>query len=229
MRPLQLWLPTLGPSLSFPEVTRDAQRAFRAWQGEPRVWFLQQLQQAGRWKEGEWWQLAIPAELLDCVDVLQIGDNGHVFGPAAEARFPNRRIDGLLDAWLNMERIGGIAYEEAPESLAWRVPRISSDGVEYVDGTVRLFPGGVAPIVEMDKEGRGRAGWPPAGQPASVSPDAESCAFYTSQTGESLRGIQMMLRWPGPLQALLPPMSGLDDLAGQAEMVQIARESASAP
>jgi hypothetical protein len=34
MPALQVWLPTWGPSLHFPEVALDAQRAYRAWQGE---------------------------------------------------------------------------------------------------------------------------------------------------------------------------------------------------
>jgi hypothetical protein len=107
MQALQLWLPMWGPSLNFPEVARDAQRAFRAWQGEQTVWLLQGLQEAGRWREGQQWQLALPAELLDCVDVYHVGENGVVYGPNAEARFPNGRVQGLLEAWLNVEQSGG--------------------------------------------------------------------------------------------------------------------------
>jgi hypothetical protein len=108
MHPLQVWLPTWGPSLGFPEVARDAQRAFRAWQGEQTIWLLQQLPQPGRWQVGQWWQLAISAELLDRVEVFHIGENGYVYGPEAKTWFPQGHVDGLLDAWFNVEKFGGV-------------------------------------------------------------------------------------------------------------------------
>ena len=40
MEPFQLWLPLMGPSPGVPEVQRDISRAFRAWNGENRVWLL---------------------------------------------------------------------------------------------------------------------------------------------------------------------------------------------
>jgi len=229
MHPLQVWLPTWGPSLGFPEVARDAQRAFRAWQGEHTVWLLQQLAQPGRWQVGEWWQLAIPAELLDRVEVFHVGENGYVYGPEAKTWFPQGRVDGLLDAWLNVEKRGGVTFGVAPETMRWRCPVIKGQGVQYVEGTVRLLGGGVAPVVAIDSDGKGKVQWPPDGHPGSVSPDAETSAFYGSRPDRVLDGVQLLLQWPGPLQALLPLMSGLDDLAAHAQMVQIALESARDP
>jgi hypothetical protein len=226
MPALQVWLPTWGPSLGFPEVALDAQRAFRAWQGKQTVWLFQDLQAPGRWRQGQQWQLAVPATLLDRVDVYYVSENGYVYGPNAEARFPNSRVEGLLDAWLNVEQSGGVRWKPAPERLPWRMPHVNGEVVEYREGVVRVFGGGIAPIVQLDAQGRGKAQWPPAGHPATISPDAESHALYTSQPGENLRGIHMLLQWPGPLEALFPMMSGLDDLAAQAQLAQIARQSA---
>jgi hypothetical protein len=229
MPALQVWLPRWGPSPSFPEVARDAQRAFRTWQGEQTVWFLQGLQEAGRWQEGQQWHLAFPAELLDRADVYHVSENGYVCGPHADARFPNGRVQGLLEAWLNVEQSGRVRWEPAPERLPWRIPHVQGEVVEYREGTVRVFTGGTAPIVQLDADGRGKAQWPPPGHPGTISPDAESHAFYTSQPGEDVRGIDMLLRWPAPLEALFPVMSGLDDLAAQAQLAQIARQSAGDP
>ena len=62
MPALQVWLPTWGPSLSFPEVARVAPRAFRGWQGEQTIWLRPGLQGPGRWHEGQQWQLAVPSD-----------------------------------------------------------------------------------------------------------------------------------------------------------------------
>jgi hypothetical protein len=229
MPALQVWLPTWGPSLNFPEVALDAQRAYRAWQGEQTVWLLQDLQTPGRWREGQQWHLAVPATLLDRVDVYHVGENGYVYGPNAEARFPNGRVEGLLDAWLNVEQSGGVRWAPAPERLPWRRPHVHGEVVEYREGMVRVCGGGIAPIVQLDAHGRGKAQWPPPGHPGTISPDAESHACYTSQPGDGVHGIHMLLRWPGPLEALFPVMSGLDDLAAQAQLAQIARQSAGDP
>jgi hypothetical protein len=210
-------------------MARDAQRAFRAWQGEQTVWLLQCLQEPGRWRQDQQWQLALPAELLDRVDVYHIGENGYVCGPHADTRFPNNRVQGLLDAWLNVEHIGGLRWEPAPERIPWRIPHVSGDAVDYIEGMVRVVAGGTVPVVALDANGMGKAQWPPAGHPATVAPDAESHAFYARQRGETLNGIHMLLRWPGPLEPLFSVMSGLDDLAAHAQLVQIARQSANDP
>jgi hypothetical protein len=109
------------------------------------------------------------------------------------------------------------------------VPHVNGEAVEYVEGIVRVCAGGTAPIVALDARGRGKAQWPPAGHPGTVAPDAESHACYTSPPGEDLPGVHMLLRWPGPLEALFPLMSGLDDLGVQAQLAQIARQSANDP
>jgi hypothetical protein len=167
--------------------------------------------------------------LLDRVDVYHVGENGYVYGPNAEARFPNGRVEGLLEAWLNVKHNGGVRWEPAPEHLPWRRPHVHGEVVEYLGGMVRVFGGDIAPIVQLDAHGRGKAQWPPAAHPATISPDAESHTFYISQPVENLRGVHMLLKWPGPLEALFPVMSGLDDLAAQAQLAQIARQSADDP
>ncbi|MGH8059735.1 MAG: hypothetical protein ACREOH_21270, partial [Candidatus Entotheonellia bacterium] len=102
--PLQLWLPTFGPSLGFPEVGRDMARVLQSWQGESTVWLLPDLNTPRRW----WpsgkpvWErtLAIPAEHFDRIDVFHIGANGYVWGPGVHDRFPDGRVEGLLRSWL---------------------------------------------------------------------------------------------------------------------------------
>jgi hypothetical protein len=88
MTPLQLWLPTLGPSLNFEETRRDASRAFREWRGESVVWLLQDIDQVVRWDEGTVRCVAVPAEGLDCVRVFHIGKRGGVVGDTVTERFP---------------------------------------------------------------------------------------------------------------------------------------------
>ena len=66
---MQLWLPSLGRSLNFPEVTRDAQRAFKLWRGEPVVWMLPEIRTPVRWSSKGVWNLAVPTEDLDKIDI----------------------------------------------------------------------------------------------------------------------------------------------------------------
>jgi hypothetical protein len=79
---------------------------FHIWRDKHTVWCLQGIQEAARWQEGQQWQLALPAELLDRIDVYYVGENGYVCGPHADARFCNGPVQGLLDAWLNVEESG---------------------------------------------------------------------------------------------------------------------------
>src|SRR5260221_9277911 len=47
MKTIQLWLPSLGRSLNFPEVSRDAQRAFKVWRGGPAVSVVRVIRRPG--------------------------------------------------------------------------------------------------------------------------------------------------------------------------------------
>ena len=71
---MQLWLPCLGRSLNFPEVSRDAQRAFELWQGEPVVWMLPEIRTPARWSSRGIRNLAVPSEEIDKIDVLHVSD-----------------------------------------------------------------------------------------------------------------------------------------------------------
>jgi hypothetical protein len=108
MKPLQVWLPMLGPSLGFSEVERDRQRAFTAWRGEQIVWLLPGVDVSVRWQEGPWGHLAIPAEHLDCLHIFHVGTSGRVWGPAGDLRFPGGTVNGLLQAWLDIDKVGGL-------------------------------------------------------------------------------------------------------------------------
>jgi hypothetical protein len=106
MRPLQLWLPTLTPSLSNPEMQRAMQRAFKQWSGEAKVWLLPDLDRPCSWSDLEgpaaaWARsLAIPAPHLELVRVFHIGAYGQAW-PSIK-KILDIPVDGLLNKWLNV-------------------------------------------------------------------------------------------------------------------------------
>jgi hypothetical protein len=177
LRPLQVWIPTLNSDLAMPEVERDASRAFEAWHGETTVWLLPGLEKQVRWKEGPGrWVTAIPAEYLERIDVYHVGDNGHVVGLSAEQRFPEGRIDGLLDAWLNLESVG---FAPAPERVPLYVPQVDDGKVTYRILELSIQPRGFVPITDITPEGKFSGRWPPEGTTfPTISPDAESEERY---------------------------------------------------
>jgi hypothetical protein len=229
MRPLQVWLPMLGPSPGFPDVRRDMQRAWEAWQDEQVVWLLPGLDRSMRWQEGAYGHLAIPAEHMDCVHIFHVGTSGHVYAPSSSHRFPECTINGLLEAWLAISKIGDVTFHMAPATLPWRVPRLENDNsIVYVDGTLRLQPGATVSLYGADPERRSfTIRWPPSGHPSTVSPDAESWGLHGP--GAASPGLHVLMEWPGLLQPLGSLMGGLDDLYWQTKMAEIARSYSDDP
>jgi hypothetical protein len=186
MRPIQRWLPMLADTLSDPRYQRDARRAMESWKGEYRVWLLPDIKKEARWQEplGDGKirvpVVAVPSEHLDRLDVYHIGATGEVWG-IERGRFPDGRVDGLLQAWLNLFALNDkVTYYCAPETITLRVPRIRRRGVEYINLTLCLIPGPTIRFSRFNAGSRTVWGkWPPKrGWPAPVSPDAESSQYY---------------------------------------------------
>ena len=128
MKPMQLWLPLLNSTFSDPAILRDSQHAFRVWRGELTVWQLPEATKICRWREEPCHALmAVRSERLDRLDVCHVGSNGYTFG--ADWYFPDGHLNGLLDAWLNLE---SFELHAAPETIALEVPDISKDSVGVV-------------------------------------------------------------------------------------------------
>jgi hypothetical protein len=244
MRSLQIWLPTINPSLSTPEESQDMHRAFETWHGERTVWLLPEIQAPCRWQEGPspWdWVLAIPAEHTERIDIYHVNTHGSVWGIGAMQRFPHGCGEGLLNAWLNVFRGEGCRLYACPETFSLPIPCLIEGAVEYKDEIFHIEPTNLFPMVATPDAERWNAVavWPPKGCPAPISPEAESNVRYgpfvrhkadkgpliTSTQDPALRGIHVAVRWPDPLQNLLGILAGPDVLFHQAQMVNIARRS----
>lgn len=235
MEPIQLWLPTMGPTLGVPEVQRDMQRAFRAWNGEDVVWLLPWVEKPIHWEEESGLCfLAVPSETIDRVNVFHVGQDGYVYDPESGLRFPNGQVNDLLTIWLNLHRDhaiqGECCFREAAQiddQVRLRVPTFHDNRVEYVEETFHLSPGPFFPLAHLDQSGF-RYKWPPEGFPAPIFPDAESYAFYEHEPPQG-RSLQVHYLWPESLRSLVPQGQGLDLLYHQAAMVKIVRENTDDP
>lgn len=147
MKPLQIWLPMFGRGIGFGNSGRDMRRAFDFWDCDHRIWLLPDLDDPIRWQEnwnGEPARIAaIPAEVLDYVDIYHVGERGYLCGPPGGNRFPGVTVDSLLDAWLSWPARGGISFH-APHKLTVDVPRRKGEKVQYER---RQF---MAPILPID-------------------------------------------------------------------------------
>ena len=238
MQPLQIWLPRLGPSIKRPEIGRDAMRAFELWRDELVVWTLPEIREAARWRSGGIGHLAIPSEEFDQIDIVHVTDDGRVYTPTAENMTP-RAVEGLLDAWLNVDKDGGIGFVRPPESITVAAPYLSGAGeISWRKRTIAFDPGAYMPMASFDRGARKMTmNWPPPGSPATVSPEAESALRFPSKrlesdpplviTDKGDKALQVFLRWPGRLGSIMPLLSGLDDMFAQAEMAKLARQSSS--
>jgi hypothetical protein len=111
-------------------------------------------------------ELAILAEHLDRVDVYHIGQNGRVFGSITRGAFPDRRVDGLLDAWLNALKNRAVAFALPPDSVSLRIPRLGDGEGSYEITNVRIDPPAF-PVEILDGGSREFAiRWPPEDWPA---------------------------------------------------------------
>lgn len=251
MRPKQVWIPAFSYSLDQAAVRRDAQRAFDAWQGEDRVFFLPGLKEPVRWKEGQaegslYPVLAIPAEHFNMADVLHVGGNGYAVGLAPGLRFP-RLLADMFDAWMNVDKLGGVALYACPQKIEVIAPFFENGSVRYAPVSIEPEPGPtmeVADISRAESEHIVSFKWPPDGRPLRpISPEVESAEYYgafsrtefedvpilENQRDPSLRSFHCMERWPEPLTMLLPFGGGNDVGFHQALMRDLADRSASSP
>lgn len=243
MRPLQVWLPNITGTLAWPRAERDRSRAYEEWRGEDCVWLIPGLEEPFRWVEKEDVAcLAVPAEHWERLDVCHVGKNGAVYGPGANERFRDGRIDGLFDAWLNTSAAGGVKFYPGPDKLTLQAPQRDGRKVRYEVRHLHLEPGATAPsdVDEENDSGGFTLRWPPAGVDLpTISPEAESHELYgpfdpvqddgkpiaVRRADKTQRALRVILEWPGPLRALFPSGSGLDDLYAYARMRSLARQS----
>jgi hypothetical protein len=150
-------------------------------------------------------------------------------------------VEGLLNAWLNLERLGGIEFFLAPKSIPFDVPSITGDGAVYETAQIALEPSPGIPIDNFNEKTRIMSmSWPPKGLPwPPVSIEGESLDHYgplerseidripvgVGRQDSNFRSLHLVAQWPAPLSALLPLGSGIDEIMGQAGMAEIARRS----
>jgi hypothetical protein len=243
MKPLQVWLPMLRSSLCSPEETGDLHRAMHAWRGEMTVWLLPELEKTVRWQEDPVKHLvAVPSEHLERVDVHNVGPNGYVVGRNSGIVFPGGRVDGLLDAWLNVQKLGLVL---APHSIILTdVPEIHDSEVVYGRRELQFAPYGSLPLTLADgQEGKFSCRWPPESvHYDGISPDAESEEMYgpfdpivsdglPMGVGQKTGRVSLWVtaRWPDPFRSLVPAGDGADVFAGLCRMQAIAKQSSQDP
>jgi hypothetical protein len=133
MRPFQLWLPVVERSSR--EAAADKERAFAAWQRESCVWLLPSVEEPQRWQAGKhWWSwhLAVPGFPSNRVDIFHITKDGEAVGPEAKTRFPRGCVEGLLEAWLNLDLAPiGDRSRESPQPFRLLKPWFDCPEVTY--------------------------------------------------------------------------------------------------
>jgi hypothetical protein len=236
MQPLQVWLPLLGGSIKRPKVGRDAARAFKEWRDELVVWTMPKLQRPRRWRSDGVGHLAVPAEEFERIDIVHVTEDGRIYAPTIKGRTPGT-VDGLLYEWLNLYKNGGLSLVPAADSITVKAPRLDGPNeVSWTERTISIGPGTYLPISSVNRRRRTVSMvWPPEGAPAPISPESESAVRFPSKkvssdaptvvTAQGDRAPQLFLRWPGRLQPLMPPLSGVDDIQAQIDMEMLARRS----
>jgi len=248
MRPLQLWMPLLGPSVGLSSVRRDVHAAYETWRGDHTVFLLPDLRAPTRWTQCDgpglppYQVLALPAEHLDRVDVYHVGDHGQVAGVAAAWRFPDGTVTGLLHAWLNID-IRRARLHAPGRPVEFAVPRVTrgkvdfrkDGGVVYGKAVIRI-PGHDVPIEINDRRRRSITfRWPPKGLHLhTLHPDAETVEFEASPMPSGgrkrryarQRHAALCLAWPEPFENLLSPLAVLDPLQALGRMRTVIREVA---
>ena len=238
MRALQVWLPTFASKINLPDAGRDARRAFELWRNESLVFLLPELKEPKRFSANGVHALAIPSEQLDRIDILHINSEGAIYAPTASALPPT--VDGLLEAWLNVPKLGGFELVPPQASFPFPVPRFDPEWSGYDVLSFDPSPGAMLPFVAKNTETREvTAAWPPEGSPLTVSPEAESCELFPltnvngciddAVTADGERVLRKFLKWPAPLDRFMPFLSGLDDLFCLQQTARIARQATTAP
>jgi hypothetical protein len=238
MKAIQVWLPQLGGSIHRPRIARDAARTFQQWQDELVVWLLPEVSAPRRWQVARLGNLALPSETFERIDIVHVTEDGDIYAPT-RPDLP-LSIGGLLEGWLNNEKAGGCDYIYSPESIAVPTPEIepSTGAIGTRVRTCAIGAGTYIPLDSIDADSRSVGlRWPPAGSPATVSPEAESGERLPSKRVESdlttvvteqgSKALHLLLRWPPLFTAMMPLLSGPDDLLAQAAMARLARLSRS--
>jgi len=234
MKPLQVWLPAFDPMVSSPARKRDLQRAQRSWRGETTVWLLPDLKAEARWQTPGCpfsFELAVPSETFDRIDIHHVGKNGGLFGNYL--RFPARTLGDFLGAWLNLRNRPeglGINYYLVPEEIPFIAPTIEGDTAVYRLGWIKVGPANFIPL-EISPDRRFQFSWPPPGVPfETVSPSSESLeaagplehaghlqldethrySTFARRDAPEERATIFVDRWPEPFTQLFPHGGGPD-------------------
>jgi hypothetical protein len=231
MRPLQIWLPRLGKSLFFEEVGRDILRAFQLWDSQRTVWFLPGLDEPTTLKAPDESAafLYIPAEHFDRVAVYHANRDGYVYGEGSAHRFPESRLKGLLQGWLNCPQP---TEWPAEPSVELDVPVISPQGVRLERRRIELTHDPWVPHrLNPDTNAMEPIKFPSRGpHRISISSEAETRSRFgpwrwtnqphlaVSKTDPTIFGFPRRLIWPAPFSNLFPAFSGPDDLLALGRM-----------
>ncbi len=219
MTPIQLWLPTIFGGIAQPELRRDMQRMFRARTTEHVMWSFPVWTGPSHWTQGQTRVSCLNGESWECAQILHIGENGAVVGPAA-ASFPDQSVAGMLEHWLN----GDFVRAHPGNSDEWlrvSIPHPVNGGVALVEAEVTLADASYFPFAHIGEE-EVAAQWPPRpDMPSAVSPEMES-ARPLSDPRKSLR---LRLEWLAPFDGLQPLVISPDDMLACAKMRQIAEAS----
>jgi len=150
---------------------------------------------------------------------LHVGNKGAVSGFAAAA-FPNKSVDGLLDAWLKRGPLGVSPFK--PDKRCYiKIP----DPVE--GGVLAELQPTFANLIPFSRVGRDRTvygQWPStATAPSTVLPEMESASAPVSSPPQDT--LPVRVTWAAPFERLKPLMSTMDDLYAHACMRSIAELS----
>ena len=219
MMPIQLWLPTVQGGIARPELRRDMQRLFREWDGEDLVWTVPGWQEPRNWLQGSTRVGCLAGESYECVDVMHVGNKGAIVGSRAAA-FPNKSINGLLDAWLQFESVGLSLFEPDERSYI-KIPHPVEGGI-----LTKIKPNftNVLPFTHVGANRTVYTQWPPTDDaPSTVSPEMESASAPVPTPPK--RTLPLRVTWAAPFKELKPLMSTVDDLVARDRMRLIAEVS----
>jgi hypothetical protein len=238
IKPIQIWFPGFGGSIHRPKVRSDAMRAFRLQSDELVVWMLPEITRTARWREGEIGSIAIPSEEFERIDVAHVSQDGRIHARGMQQPIP-ATIDGLLEDWLNCEKIGTMRFFNAPNQIGVRTPYLNrANRIGWRKRPVVIGPGSYTPISSLDSKTRKVVfRLSPEDSRLPISPEVESAERFPSKklefepstviTEQGDRALHVLMRWPGRLESLMPVLSGPDDLLARSQMAQIAVQSAS--
>jgi hypothetical protein len=201
MRPaVQLWVPLLSGSPYVPETQRDMARAYRAWDGEDRIYLLPWIKKpfgfgyplvshtpgnkptrdVGRLPY-EFRVLAIPSEQLEIVDIIHIDSDRHVFAPGLPLTLFLENVNvapkQMYLRWINTPEPHCVP---SPGVAEFEVPFFEGGRVVFRRITPAVEPGPIVPVTSVDPTGKMEVVWPPPQSEhlQTISPEAESTEFY---------------------------------------------------